>query len=430
MKLKVLYLSAIILTFVISGLVNLYAQFYPYQPRPIPDRIILTMKTEPAGSISITWRTDTTVSVSIAEICKSFPANPIPDSIKVYKGGKEDVFSDGIAMRYHSVNITGLMPEASYNYRVGNGEGYWSEWFQFTTASHSFKPFSFIFMGDVQNDIKSLWSIAIRKAYSQTPDARFIIYAGDLVDGRVHLDNEWGEWHHAGSFINGMIPAIPAIGNHEYYSPYPEDKGMTKFWKPGFALPENGPAGLEETVFFTDYQGVRIITLNSQEIVSGPEAARIQSQWLEKILKVNPNKWTIVVFHHPMFSISHNRDNPLLREYIKPILEKYRVDVVLQGNDHIYGRGMNSVTTGLKDRKSWKPFYLVSVSGSKLRNNLHKNKWWDHYIIGKQLYQIIHVKEKTMEFEVYDLTGELVDHFSLKKSWHGSNKFVETKRTK
>src|SRR5262249_21666459 len=140
----------------------------------------------------------------------------------------------------------------------------WSEWFQFRTASDRPEPFSFIYFGDAQNGIRSLWSRVVREAFSDAPRARFIIHAGDLVDS-ANSDAQWGEWFGAGGWINAMIPSLPTPGNHEYPLAHGEAKHLSRYWRPQFALPENGPPGLEETTYYLDYQGVRIISLNSSE---------------------------------------------------------------------------------------------------------------------------------------------------------------------
>ena len=76
-------------------------------------------------------------------------------------------------------------------------------------------PFSFIYFGDAQNDLKSRWSRTIRGAYSKMPKADFLLHAGDLVN-RANNDHEWGEWFYAGGWIYGMMPSFATPGNHEY----------------------------------------------------------------------------------------------------------------------------------------------------------------------------------------------------------------------
>jgi len=85
-------------------------------------------------------------------------------------------------------------------------------------------------------------------------------------------------------------------------------RSLSVQWRPQFNLPLNGIPGYEETVYYVDYQDARIISLNSNE---SPVA---QKAWLEEVLKNNPGKWAIVTFHHPIYSASARRDNPLLRD--------------------------------------------------------------------------------------------------------------------
>src|SRR3546814_11144407 len=60
-----------------------------------------------------------------------------------------------------------------------------------------------------------------------------------------------------------------------------------------------------------------------------------------------------------MFSPRQDRDNALLREHLLPVLERHRVDLVLQGHDHVYGR-----RGGLVEGQGT-PQYVVSVTGAK-----------------------------------------------------------------
>ncbi|MEO0331468.1 MAG: metallophosphoesterase, partial [Bacteroidota bacterium] len=78
---------------------------------------------------------------------------------------------------------------------------------------------------------------------------------------------------------------------------------MSVQWNPQFTLPTNGPEGLDETSYYVDYQGVRILALNSSE------QQEHQATWLEEVLSDNPNKWTVATFHHPLFSASAGRNN-------------------------------------------------------------------------------------------------------------------------
>lgn len=68
-----------------------------------------------------------------------------------------------------------------------------------------------------------------------------------------------------------------------------------------------------------------------------------QQKWLEDILKTNSNKWTVVVFHYPVFSAKSSQENLNVRRRFKPLFDKYKVDLVFQGHDHTYARGMEKI---------------------------------------------------------------------------------------
>jgi hypothetical protein len=314
------------------------------------------------------------------------------------------------------VNFENLQPGTKYMYRVGDGST-WSEWFHFDTASTTPEPFGFIYFGDAQNGIKSLWSRVARGAYSDMPKARFIVHAGDLVD-RGSSDAEWSEWHTAAGWINGMVPSVPTPGNHEYGG------GLTAHWRPQFTLPENGPPGLEETCYFFDFQGTRIISLNSNEMINE------QVPWLETVLAYRPPniRWTVVTFHHPVYSIATGRDNPRIREAWRPVFDKYGVDLVLQGHDHGYGRSglmrENNLLTGAQARTSRGAVYVVSVSGAKFYE-VDTLPWAMRTGDRLQLYQLIRIDGDRLKYESRTARGDLHDAFELRKRHDGGNDIEE-----
>src|SRR5690606_38099204 len=137
--------------------------------------------------------------------------------------------------------------------------------------------------------------------------------------------------------------------------------------------------------------------------------------WLENILKNNPNKWTCIVFHHPIFSPKASRDNKRMRETYKPLFDQYKVDLVLQGHDHTYARGMERIPMERSREKSG-TMYVVSVSGPKMTDSgVEKKFWMDKSTIYTQLYQVITIENDKLEFRSYKSTGELFDAFDLIK---------------
>ena len=396
----------------------------PWLPTTRPDRVILTWSGDPATTQSVTWRTSTAVTQAIAEISVAEPA-PNPEKNARQFSATTDVLQTAAGTAHcHSVTFTELQPETLYTYRVGNGM-HWSEWFQFRTAAQTGRPFSFIYFGDSQNDLRSQWSRVIRGAWKEAPQAAFMLHAGDLIN-RAENDADWGEWFYAGGWLNGMLPSIPAPGNHEQAKGDANGPQLSRHWRRSFTLPENGPEKLQESCYTLVYQGVRIIVLNSNE------RHEEQAAWLDQLLTENREKWVICCFHHPMFSTGANRDNRSLRETWKPVLDKHRVDLVLQGHDHTYGRtGLDTpavgknVDTGANVRDTFTgTVYVVSVSGPKMYR-MQRHPFMRRQAEDTQLFQIIHINDDQLSFEAWTASGQLYDAFTLTKQSDAPNKLED-----
>lgn len=395
-----------------------------YIPSAKPERIVLNINGDPATTMAVTWRTDTSVSETVARLSRNLPGVLMADSALAVTGRSEDVIADGVTARYHSVIFKGLAPGTAYAYSVGSGNDA-SEWFTFTTAEAAAGPFSFLWFGDSQVGPISSYARVIRQAYRTVPDAAFMIFTGDMVDGGYDartLDDEWGEWYRAAGFIASEVPVVATPGNHEFYDHYDRQKrDLNRYWRPGFSLPENGPAGLEEAAYTFDYQGVRFIMISSDHMLRNEAFARSQTEWVESLLKDNPCKWTVMAFHHPFFSTAANRDNKVVRENLKPLVDRYGVDLVLNGHDHTYARGMMMPDEDKEKGKKSGTVYVVSVSGSK-QYRQDAEPWWEVGYTKKQLWQAITVDGDRLTYRSYDASGTLADQFMLTRMRNGSNR--------
>lgn len=373
-------------------------------PSPRPDRIILSWVTNPTTSFAVTWRTDSSVKTPKAAVAVADASPFFPATARELPAASEALHTASGAALYHHVNFTDLKPNTLYAYRVGDGN-HWSEWFQFRTANDQPESFSFLYFGDAQTEIFSLWSRTFRAAYAAAPHAKFMLHAGDLVNNGA--DNvEWQEWFAAGGFIPATVPSLPAPGNHEY-----PRRGLlpalTPLWQPQFTLPQNGIPPLSDTNYFVDYQNARVIVLNSMAHVPA------QAAWLEKVLKENPQRWTFVTFHYPVFSASARPAYGNLQKHWQPIFDKYKVDLVLQGHDHNYARGTPPKGVSRQDGLVG-PVYVVSVSGPKMYP-LTPDRWMDRAAENTQLYQIITVNNDRLVYESRTVTGEVYDAFELRQ---------------
>jgi 3',5'-cyclic AMP phosphodiesterase CpdA len=404
------------------------------QPGVIPSRIILTWSGDPAGSQAVTWRTEVPLRSPQAQITKLDADPHFEKEVATILGTSAvDDLGNGRVAGHYTVNFTGLEAGTKYCYRVGDGQ-VWSEWNSFRTATSKPDPFRFIYLGDAQNNIKSMCSRTFRQAYATAPDARFMIHAGDLVN-EGYDDSLWGEWCEALGFISANLPSLPVVGNHDLHRipGRPDSKLVLRaspLWSHHFALPDNGPEveELKSQSYFIDYQGVRLVFLDvnafANENFEPVERTRVQKKeldWLNTILGNNPNFWTIVVQHQAIFSIAKNRNYAEMRAALAPLYEKNHVDLVFQGHDHAYGRTHKIAAEHIVDPSAPGVIYAISVCGPKMYtlHELHR-ELMAKVVEQKQFFQIVEVSAHRLLYTAYSIDCAVADKFELCKNGKSS----------
>ncbi len=392
-----------------------------------PIRIVLGWAGDPANSAAVTWRTIEAVPEPRGQIAVA-PPGPAIESIAVTVPGATSrvALPDGSVVYHHVARFAGLKPATSYLYRVGDGQ-VWSEWLEFTTASAQPAPFRFIYLGDAQNGLGDQWPRAARAAYARAPDARFMVFAGDLL-AEGYDDHLWEQWSGGLGFLAASVPPLPVPGNHDEHrapgSASPKKvMEVSDLWRAHFALPGNGPdlPGLEGQNWCLDYQGVRFIGLDANPFANEDyveaERARVQQAelaWLEAVLGHNSARWTIVVAHQTFYAVAKDRDYPELRSKVGPLLDRYHVDLVLQGHDHMYARSRKVFGGHLVGPSEAGTIYVVSVSGSKMYEASNRYAaFMEKMIQNVQLYQVVAVSPERLSYDSYTADGRRVDAFDL-----------------
>ncbi len=373
-------------------------------------RIALCISEDPQHQLNVAWRTEHQIETPLVQVAPNLP------QVKFYKQSLDIVAQTEIVSRSdssqayaYSAAMSGLQPSTAYAYRVGS-EAEWSEWFVFKTAKHTEDSFRFLYFGDPQNGLLSHVSRAIRAGYQEAPDAAFLTMAGDLVSV-PGIDEQWEELFHAGSWIFSQVPLVPVMGNHAYYVDGKWLDEHSSYWRPHFTLPENGLATLPETNYFFHYQGLLFVVLN------GNEQLETQAIWLDELLGQTESTWIILSIHQPLYPTAEGRDGTKRRAAFLSVIDKYEVDLVLQGHDHTFGR-----TYPLKNGKRVKgrrkgTVYINSVSGSKQYKLEPASA--DVFAVtdaDKQFYHVVDVQPSKLKLSSYTVDGELRDEIIITPS--------------
>jgi acid phosphatase type 7 len=231
--------------------------------------------------------------------------------------------------RLQEVVVEGLRPATRYAYEVRVG-GTVETGEVATAPEHGAQvPFTFVVYGDTRSQVDAHRRV-IERIRGEVPD--FLLGTGDLVDdgGKEH---QWQQFFDIEQEVLRDNCLFPAVGNHDR-----QGRGRTAdAWRTYFAVPENSPD--PERYYAFTYGNSHVIVLDSNMYSF---ALTDQTAWLERQLRLarqDPSiRHVFVVMHHPPFSISLHGGHRDLRERWTPLYEKYGVDAVFSGHDHVYGR--------------------------------------------------------------------------------------------
>lgn len=390
------------------------------QQKGFPSHIILNVTEDLSNSMAFNWRTDTSATVNKIQIVKENSSYNLGQKHKEYIADSEIFTFKESSFCYHSILVDGLEPNTSYAYRVGNNDT-WSPWMNFKTLNNTTSDtLKVLYFGDVQTNISSLWSRVVKQAFRTIPDAQLLLYAGDIVNRGNNL-NEWEEWFGSASFVHQSIPVMPASGNHDHGDNVDGKYDISVYWNKQFNLPKNGIKSLKESSYYINIQDVKFIVLNTELFDTDQQIKIDQLNWLRNILSTNTQKWTVLLMHHPIYSTKKNRDNKELRKMVKPLIDQYDVDLVLQGHDHTYARGKDKIP--MSGNKLSNATYVVSVSGPKMSQVLEAD-WIDKSFSYIQLFQSIEIINNQLKFLTYNAQGEKLDEFIIHKE-DGINTIIE-----
>ena len=204
---------------------------------------------------------------------------------------------DEAETQVHATQLTGLLPDTSYAYRVRTGDT--------SSAEHRFRTaplpdaeaaFHLVAMSDSQLDaahpevFRELIDDGVLPVLAAEGDAAFVLFPGDLVDNGWFIDEWRDEFFAPGAALWATTPVYPAIGNHEGGSP---------LYFRYFHLPEE--ADLGEHAYHLDYSNLRVVALDSNGF--RPDE---QLLWLDEQLAdacTHPQvDFVFAQLHHPMLS--------------------------------------------------------------------------------------------------------------------------------
>jgi len=244
----------------------------------------------------------------------------------------------------HKAEATGLKPNTTYYYRVGDASlGLWSATSTFQTAPKK-GAFTFIDLADPQAksiEEAQLAASTFKTALATVPNSKFISVNGDLVDdGTVEYEWDWLFNNIGKAFLNTTI--APVAGNHEE-----ENSSFIDHLNIDAAPGSDTTTGAYYSYNYSNAHFVMLNNNDNTDVNSVNDLSKAQIDWMKADIKkarANGSKWIIVNMHKGPYTTSNHATDENIndptgsRNTVAPIMAKLGIDLVLQGHDHIYAR--------------------------------------------------------------------------------------------
>ena len=133
-----------------------------------------------------------------------------------------------------------------------------------------------------------------------------------------------------------------------------------------------------------------------------------QLTWLTEQLTSSSDDWKIAFFHHPLYSSARAHGSSLeLRGILEPLFEKYGVQVVFSGHDHVYER-MNP-QNGIA--------YFTEGSSGQLRpGDIRGAAFTAKSFDSDCTFLLVEIAQNDLYFETISRTGATVDSGKITRS--------------
>jgi Predicted phosphohydrolases len=362
-----------------------------------PDQVHLSWSSDPATSMDIQWRTDTTVNISAVKF--RIKGTNEEQSVSAEKIRLEDrMLANDRYVNNFTAKLSKLKPGTTYEYVVGN-KADWKEASSFNTAGDD-HTYSFLWFGDTHYSPK--FGEILHLSYEEHPDVAFYSIVGDLVSDGL-FRNQWDDLFEYSLGVMDNIPLMAVPGNHDNRA------GLgAQLFRDQFSYPFNAPEGVptEQTYSFT-YKNTLFL------MVDATSPMEPQTPWIEKQLAESKATWKIVMFHFPPY----NWEEPYfdIQKAWVPLFDKYHVDMVCGGHIHYYMRSKPMRAGVVVPKYCDGTVYAISIATSTHDHEMTPEPYAAVRSALGPLYQYVKVDGSKLIYQAFDLQNKMIDSFEIKK---------------
>ena len=204
------------------------------------------------------------------------------------------------------------------------------------------------------------------------------------------------------------IPVATTIGNHDFYYPL-------------YSIRSNNPNRFDRELFqcpagkgyYFKRGEALFIVLNSNNVLTYDH-----EELIKEAMEFYPDAlWRVVVMHYSIYS--RKEEDNFYRPLFSKMFDKYDIDLVLSGHDHIYTR--SALMRGNEKVKSGGTLYLEAntASGCNYDGQPDKTPWYAEKCIQLRTptYVLLNFSEGRISIKALRSdTNEIFDSYELTKS--------------
>jgi len=341
-----------------------------------PKHIHLTWQDDPSRSITVSWRTNSSE----------------PSIVRYGLDSSYGMTRNSSPGEIHHVKLNDLQPATIYHYMCGSEEG-WSQDFTFRTGPANLSTnLTFVALGDSRTNMHT-WARVSNAVLELKPE--FVIHTGDIVESG-NVQKQWNWWFERAEALLSEIVLMPCLGNHE---------NNAREYFQQFALPD------AEQWYSFDYGNTHFVALTTEGPMTGQ-----QLEWLVEDLSSTRAMWKFVFYHRPMYSVGSHGPSISVQNAWGDILDKYQVDLVFNGHDHLYVRTFPIYNGEVVNSTDMGTVHIVTGgAGAGLHGVENPGYDWLAYALSEHHYVIITIDGQNLQMEARTLDHNVFDSLDIVK---------------
>jgi hypothetical protein len=239
----------------------------------------------------------------------------------------------------------------------------------------------FAVIGDSGTGDLAQYQVAqLMETYRRVTKFDFVIMLGDNIYGGHHASDFRRKFQEPYKpLLDAGVKFYAALGNHD-------DPNEERLYK---------PFNMGGERYYSFKKGdVEFFVLDSNYMDPA------QLNWLDQGLQKSKAKWKISYFHHPLYSDGRSHGPDLdLRSRLGPLFQRYGVNAVFSGHEHVYERLQPQNST----------LYFVMGNSGKLMPHDIRPEQTDKAFDTDRAFMLVEISDDGLYFQVVSRAGQTID---------------------